>query len=695
MIKEELKKLRDFTQERKFKKYRKHTDIDVRRQCKDAKMSMQKRSAHLLKTMCEMEEPIVFENEKIAFTRTIENIPSYYNERDIQKAFHPKTGTIYDTFHNACPNFDILLKEGLIGRLEIAKAGLKKTKNKNQKEFLESVIISIEAVIELAKKYAEKAKLENNGVIAEIMKRVPEFPANSFHEALQSLRFISSMFYLNNNYQLGFGRLDQYLYPYYKHDIDSKVITKENARDLLAEFFIALNRDTDLYFGVQQGDNGQTIMLGGIKTDGSSGINDLTYLILEVSRDLRLIDPKINLRVDSNTPNDLIELGCELTKQGLGFPQYSNDEVVIPALVKKGYSLEDARNYTVAACWEFIIPGGLEIVNQGALSFLAAVDNAFQKTIKYPVLFSMKRFRKEIRKDMSKQVKNILKKRDTRFLPSPFASIFFDGALESYTDASISTKYKNIGMHGAGAANAADALAVIKNYVERKDLKGLKQIQKACNRNFEGYEELQDKLLNEMPKVGNDDNFVDLELKFLFDTFADVTEKLSTKKHNIRPGSGSAMYYLWLTPKEPHWWLIEPAVGATAEGRSVGEPLSTSLAPTHGIKVSGVLSVLKSFSNIDYSRVMNGGPITIELAPSVLGSQEGIEKLAQLIKYFVQVGNQQLQLNVLDIATLEEAVLHPERHKNLIVRVWGWSGYFCELAPEYQNHIINRHKYSL
>ena len=197
-----------------------------------------------------------------------------------------------------------------------------------------------------------------------------------------------------------------------------------------------------------------------------------------------------------------------------------------------------------------------------------------------------------------------------------------------------------------------------------------------------------------MSKVGNANPNVDNELKFLFDTFADVADEFSNEKRKIRAGSGSAMYYIWLTD-DKFKWAFEPKIKATADGRLDKEALSTSLAPSHGIKVNGVLSVLKSYSVIDYSRIMNGGPITIELSPSVFNSDEGIKKLAQLIKYFVKLGNQQLQLNVLDASVLEDAIKHPEKHRNLIVRVWGWSGYFTELAPEYQQHVLNRHKYNL
>ena len=155
------------------------------------------------------------------------------------------------------------------------------------------------------------------------------------------------------------------------------------------------------------------------------------------------------------------------------------------------------------------------------------------------------------------------------------------------------------------------------------------------------------------------------------------------------------MYYIWLTDTKSlrAKQMTEPVVGATSDGRLLDAPLGSSLAPAQEAKVDGILSVLKSFSAIDYSRIMNGGPITIEFSHSIFKTPEGVKKLAQLIKYFVALGNQQLQLNVLNVDELEDALVHPELHRNLVVRVWGWSGYFCELDPEFQRQIIRRHKY--
>lgn len=685
-----MERTRDFVQKRYFRVFRQDRAKDVPCVIEPA-WSLQKKVAVHFEAMCKAEQPLVFPDEKIAFTRTNRNITPSYSFEDLAKDFDVN-GKYYNVINNVCPDYNILLKKGLNG-LKRELEAQKTTASKKEEDFIEACLITISAIEDLVKRYVEEADRVHNNLVRDTLARVPMEPADSFLEALQSIRFISSMFYLNGNYQLGFGRIDQYLIDYYKKDIERGSLSLETAKEYVRDFFISLNRDTDLYFGVQQGDNGQSMMLGGIRPDGTSGINELTYLFLEVSKELKLIDPKINLRIDSNTPTDLLFLGCELTKAGLGFPQYSNDEVVIPALVKKGYSLEDARNYTVAACWEFIIPGyGLDIVNQGAVSFPYAVNEAFLAADLDSV--DEKWMDQQVKRSIEDQVDNILKNRDQYLLPSPLVSLFFYNTISSKSDITQCAKYKNRGLHGAGSANAADALCTIKTYIRENKRDELKKIREALNNNFEGYEDEQFHLKNEMPKIGNAEPIVDAELKNIFDWFADACDKFSTDSCKIRPGSGSAQFYVWLANKMNDW-IIEPTVGATVDGRKEGEPFPSSLAPASGVKVNGLMSVLKSFSVIDYSRIMNGGPITVEFSPATLNTKEGLEKLVNVIRYFVKLGDQQLQLNVLDYRVLCDAMKHPEKHTNLIVRVWGWSGYFCELAPEFQRQIINRHRYAL
>jgi formate C-acetyltransferase len=416
---------------------------------------------------------------------------------------------------------------------------------------------------------------------------------------------------------------------------------------------------------------------------------------LRVSADLELIDPKINLRISAQTDLELLSLASELTRKGLGFPQYSNDDVVIPGLVAHGYALEDARDYVVAACWEFIIPGrGMEIVNFGAVSFPAAVDQAIRVGLAGGLEFDgiLSRTAENIRSqvnDLGDAYSHLL------LPPAPYYSVFMQGSLEQGHDLSEGLKYNNLGIHGAGSANAADALAAVKQFVYDEHSLSADELLAALQSNFNDYEPMRQKLAEEGPKVGCNDDRADALLSTLFDAFAAACEDYGRTHRGgiLRPGTGSAMYYIWLA--KGHEGMREPLVGATAEGRVRGEPFSANLAPSPGVRVRGPISTLQSFSKIDYLRICNGGPITMELSDSVFRDPESIRKVAMLVRIFAQLGCQQLQLNSLNAETLLDAKAHPEKYKNLIVRVWGWSGYFCELAPEYQDHIIARSLYQL
>ena len=643
---------------------------------------------------CASEKPIVLIDERIVFMRSRNKPTDSQRNRykDIIRIFRKikslvrrvqnsiftslsksSKRTLYRSIYNATPDYTLLLKYGLKARIAASKS------DQARREMT--------ALLDLTRRYAEEARRVGNLEMYDVLSRVPAEAPQTFHEALQSLRILQYGFYLYGMAHCGWGRMDQYLIDFYRADLIAGRLTREEAKELLEEFFIAMNRDADLYPGVQQGDNGQSLMLGGCKPeDGSSAVNELTYLIIEAVLETRLIDPKINLRVDSNTPTDLLELGSELTKCGLGFPQYSNDEVVIPALVKHGYKLEDARNYSVAACWEFIIPGkGMDMVNIAALSFPYAVDKALRDEVAGGT-FSSESFKRRIAEDIDRQVAKIIDFDREVWSNEPMLHEFFPNIV-----------YNNIGIHGAGSANAADAMSAVSKIYGEGGLEGLKKLVNAQDENFSNSADLRRQLIDDMPKIGNADPEADANLKFLFDCFADIAEKYSKPNRIIRPGTGSAMYYIWLTDtKSPRVKCMkEPIVGATSDGRFLDAPLGSSLAPAQDAKVNGVLSVLKSFATIDYSRIMNGGPITIEFSNTIFKTPEGVKKLAQLIKYFVALGNQQLQLNVLDIEELENALVHPERHRNLVVRVWGWSGYFCELDSEFQRQIIRRHRYGI
>ena len=678
------------------KALRQAQSIELLPECEAAGLSWPRRVARLVRRQCEAEQVLIAPEEQIVFTRTLPGVPPVYSVEEWSRLTAGRTLHELGPVSNICADWGLLLSQGLLGRREVAMATrLRMADDPQAVEFVDSVIETIDAVLALAARYAREADRLGRPDLAAVLEAVPAHPARTFREALQSLRLCQAIVWLGGNYHVGLGRFDQYMEPTLQSDLQTGRLTLDQAEELLAEFFISLNKDSDLYPGIQQGDNGQSLTLGGIKPDGSSAVNELTRMVLRVSRDLELIDPKINLRISSQTDLELLSLASELTRKGLGFPQYSNDEVVIPALLAHGYDLEDAHDYVVAACWEFIIPGrGMEVVNIGAVSFPAAVDQAIRTGLAEGAQFYgiLSCTAANIRQQV-----NALAEAYSHLLlpPAPYYSVFMRGCLEQGRDLSQGLKYNNLGIHGACSANAADALAAVKQFVFEEHSLPAEKLLAALQADFAGYEPLRRQLDEDGPKVGSNDDRADDLLVNLFEAFASACEEYGRLPWGgiLRPGTGSAMYYIWLA--EGHDGMREPLVGATADGRVSGEPFSANLAPAPGVRVRGPISTLQSFSKIDYLHICNGGPITMELSDTVFRDPESIRKVAMLVRIFVQLGCQQLQLNSLNVETLLDAKAHPEKHKNLIVRVWGWSGYFCELAPEYQDHIIARSLYQV
>jgi len=693
---ERLTAMRDAVREKRHRSLRQATAPDVLPECEAEKLSWPRRVARLLRRQCEAERPVIAPEQRILFTRTVPSVPPIYASGAWADLFAGGRAHELGPISNICADWGMVLSQGLLGRRQVAEAARNQLRgDADAVEFLDSAIESIDAVLGLAQRYAAAAEHAGRPEMAAMLRHVPARPPRTFHEALQSLRLQHAAVWLCGHYHVGLGRFDQYMWPYLETDLAAGRFTPVEAEELLAEFFISLNRDSDLYPGVQQGDNGQSLMLGGGKRDGSPAANELTRLALRAACDVSMIDPKINLRITPDTDLDLLELAAQLTRKGLGFPQYSNDSVVIPGLVAHGYSIEDARDYTVAACWEYIIPGqGMEIVNIGAVSFPSAVNEAVLEGLAQGADFDgiLSRVRTGVERQVEARVASY---RRVILPPAPWYSVLMDGCLETGKDLSNGLKYNNFGIHGACSANAADALAAAQRFVFDTPRVEPGVLVNALIRNYEGYEELRRLLADEGPKVGNNDSTADACLAQLFEFLADACDRQGDNGRGgrVRPGSGSAMYYVWLA--RGHDGMAEPVVGATADGRRRDEFFSSSLAPSPGARIRGPLSVLQTYGKLDYRRICNGGPITMELSDAVFRDAESIRKVAMLIRTFAQLGCQQLQLNTLNADTLHDAKVHPEKHRNLIVRVWGWSGYFCELAPEYQDHVITRHMHSL
>ena len=642
------------------------------------------RAARLFEAMMEAEQPYIFEGEQIVATRTITRVPSYFTEAEWAdiKARHylHENGML----SNISADYDVILKEGLQARLE--RMRMRETEaDAEGKRFLEAACSCLESLQKFIGKYACCAREMGDEAMAQMLQRVATEAPATLWEALQLLRFVHFGMWESGAYHNTLGRFDQYIYPFYRADLDEGRLTREQAYELVLAFFLSCNKDSDLYMGMQQGDNGQSLVLGGSDAQGNSLFNELSSLCLQASYDLNLIDPKINLRVDRNTPLEVFKQGALLTKRGLGFPQYDNDDVVVPGLIRKGYDPEDARNYVVAACWEFIIPGqAMDIVNIGALSFAQVVSDAVPELTRFD---NFEAFFTHVDKMVEKRCKTLAEALKKLYIaPNPYYSIFMDGTIERARDITTGAKYNNFGVHGTGIATAADSLAAIAKFVYEEKSVTPGQLNAALDANFEGYDDLYHKLRFEAPKMGNDDDYADSMAQRLLDSFDKALSGLRNERGGVfRGGTGTAMYYIWHAKD----------LKATPDGRKAGEVIPANYSPSMYTKHRGPVSVIKSFSKQDLGKTINGGPLTIELDSSVFRNEENVEKLAMLIRTYVQLGGHQLQLNTLNKEDLLDAKKHPERHRNLIVRVWGWSGYFVELDECYQDHIINRIKYTL
>lgn len=644
------------------------------------------RSARMLKALLNAETPIIIEGETIVATRTISRIPSIFTEEEWAEIRSKHTLHERGTVSNLSPDYEGILKDGLGVRKSEVEARLSdESLTKEQVQFLNAARASIEAVQDFILKYRNCARNSGLDEIANTLDAIHSAGPTTLREALQLLRIVHFALWESDCYHNTLGRFDQYIYPFYRSDIACGRLTQKEAYELILEFFLMCNKDSDLYVGMQQGDNGQSIVLGGRDREGNYLFNEVSEMCLRASCELNLIDPKINLRCDSNTPLEVFKLGAELTKRGLGFPQYDNDDVVIPGLLKLGYSPEDAYNYVVAACWEFIIPkNGMEIPNIDALSFAEIVSKAVEELGHYS---TYEDFYSYVDAQIKKECLRITSAHDNLYIaPAPFLSMLMGGTIERAQDISEGGNSNNYGVHGTGLSTAADSLAAVKKfYFEEKSI-SLDELSEALRNDFVGYETLQDQLRDEAPKMGLDDDEADAIGTALLDSFATGLRGIRNERGGIwRAGTGTAMYYIFHAKDLP----------ATPDGRNAGEVLPANFTPSMFLRQKGPVSVMRSFSKPHLEDAINGGPLTIELDESIFRSDETVEKLAMLIRSYVRMGGHQLQLNTLNKEKLIDAKKHPELHKNLIVRVWGWSGYFVELDECYQDHVIERIKYTI
>lgn len=660
---------------REYRKTRTHRDMDATAQLSGMNEFM--RNANLMAMMTLAQEPRLMHDDRIGFHRSQADYPYVILDN----------GDRFSMFHgcgNIVPDYETAMKKGMDALLDEVKS-YRSNAPAGKKTFYDAVILSIEAALTLADRYREHCLAVGATELYEVLCVVPHKPAQTFHQACVFLKFLIFTLRCNGNDHMAIGRFDQYMYPYFQSDLEQGV-TKEALFETIEEFFVSLNFDTDIYYGIQQGDNGQSLVLGGYAPDGTDLYNDLSELCMEASMELQLIDPKINLRVNKTTPIERYIYGTHMTKQGLGFPQYSNDDVAIPALIRWGYDPEDAYDYAMAACWEFIIPGkAMDVVNIFTMNLARAVREATDLYLKDCATFEdflvKVRHQVEVRCDFAIERSNA--KRPT---VSPYLGAFVQDCLQKGLDVTRGgPKYNNYGLFGVGISSGADSLAAIEQAIYVQKICTPEELVQALQDDFVGHDQLRNFLMS-CPKMGNNDDYVDKFGQFLVDAYADGLEgKPNIYGGIFRAGTGSAMGYV----------LQRKRTGATPDGRRTEDPFGSSLSPTLLTKLNGPLSCIQSFAKLDLSRAMNGGPLTMEIHDTVFQHQGGVEKVAALVKAFIDLGGHQLQLNSVNRERLLMAQKHPEEYSNLIVRVWGWSGYFVELDQQYQDHVIERTEFTV
>jgi len=621
------------------------------------------------------------------------------------------------------PNYPKALRLGFSGIVVELEEKLRVAKSLSQRDLLRALIVACEATRTFAERYAtEAARLaaaERNEArraeleeIARICRKVPWQPPQTFAEALQAVWFTHMLVMAAESYPgpgLSPGRIDQYLYPYYRRDLEEGRLTRDQARELLQCYWIKHNYAYDYQgrVGTNQGINssfGQLITLGGIGPDGQDASNDLTRLMLDVIGEMNLLEPKPNVRLHQNTPDDLLQRVTELIAQAQGSPFLLNfDEASIRGLEWEGLPKEQLWDYAPVGCLENTLQGcdrsGTVDVN---LNIAKAVELALNhgKDVASGVQIGPRTGDPRTFRDFEAffaafkaQLKAILhhlidaaSEADAiraAFEPTPFLSTLVDGCADSGRDITQGgARHNYITVEGIALATAVDSVAAVKRLVFDERKVSMEELLAALRSNFEGYEEMRQTLRNKAPKFGNDDPYAD-------DLGREVSQFWTEEAfRHTSPATGRRYrggYLSW-----NYWVAYAPTTAATPDGRRRGTFLSNGVCPVDGVDREGPTAVVKSVGQLGLETAPNGASHTISLSPSLVGDSEHREKLAALLRAYGLVGGTALQINVLDAATLRAAQADPDAYRNLLVRVTGYNAYFVMLGKEIQDEIIAR-----
>ena len=586
-------------------------------------------------------------------------------------------------------------------------------------EELKAMKIAADALIHYATRYATKERelqrkekdpqrKKELKKITEVCTNVPAHAPRDFWEALQYYWFVHLGVITELNPWDAFnpGRLDQHLYPFYKKGLEDGSLTKEKAKELLQQFWIKFNNQpAPPKVGVTAEESNTyndfaLINMGGVKADGSDAVNELSYLMLDVVEEMRIPQPSSMVQISKKTPDNFLKRALKIIKTGFGQPSVFNTDVIIQELLRQGKTIEDARNGGASGCVEtgafgkesYILTGYFNMTKVLEITLNNGIDpRTGQKTgintddpakfDSFHELFAA--FEKQLNYFVAVKIKgnNIIERLYAEILPAPFLSLLIDDCIakgRDYHDGGA--RYNTNYIQGVGIGTITDSLTAISYQVfDKKQIK-LKELLNAVETDFTGYENLWQRLLNKTPKYGNDDDYADRIMKAVFDAYFEAIDG--------RPNTKGGSYRINLLPTTVHIYFGK-VVGATPDGRRAWEPLSEGISPVQGADRKGPTAVIKSASKIDHART-GGTLLNQKFAPGLLEAEQGLDKLADLIRAYFRLDGHHIQFNVINAETLRNAQKYPEKYGDLLVRVAGYSDYFVNLGTELQNEIIKR-----
>jgi pyruvate-formate lyase len=681
----------------------------------------------------------LLEGDLICGGKTVYQLPTYITEDEIRWGNHNfETKGFFHQYDNcfnlgqdergfgicnsSVPAYYRVLQTGIPAMLCDAVERKNKAEDAQKRTYYESVIIALKASLKIMKRYEdllvqlaaeevdatrEQELLEMSANIAQLQEGKPL----NFWQACQLLYFVQFLIWTEGGYLIPIGRLDQFLLPFYSEDLKNNVLDQARAMEILESFFIKLNYEVDRTHGGEiriNSDTGQSITIGGIDpVSGRDACNELTMMVLDAKCDVRMTDPKVHLRITRDTPSEIWEKAAYLNSLGMGFPTYENDEAIITALMNQGdYSLDDARDYAASGCWEITIPGRAFNRNLGGVCSLRclelAMNNgkfALQDSITKPLgsidggygiptgepewfdtyekLFNAFKVQMKHHIDMVTSYTN-----RAQMSPSPFYSAMMEDCLERGADFDNNgVRYTETDFQLASLSNAADALYAIKKLVYEDREFTLRQFNEILLNNWEGNEQLRQRILNDLPKFGNGVKEVDdIANEIIKHYTQEVIKHRNSFGQRWRARISSATAYVYGSR----------ILGASADGRHDRDYYSDNLSPMMGADRNGPTAIILSCGNLDFSSCSGGAVLDLKFHPSSVTSKEGREKFIALLKSYCALGGQQVQINVLDNKVLLDAQKHPDLYPDLMVRIWGFSAYFVQIAKHWQDHIIQR-----